>query len=109
MEHTYHFLKVIPWTENLRRVPEIAFAHHEKLDGSGYPLGLEEEEIPFGARLMTIADIFDALTAGDRPYRSGMGSDRALFILREEAGQGLLDSDAVELFAARRLWEGIGA
>jgi len=107
VEHTYNFLKVIPWTENLRRVPEIAFAHHEKLDGSGYPLGLIDDEIPFGAKLMTISDIFDALTAGDRPYKSGMGPRRALFILREEAGRGRLDSDAVELFAAKKIWASV--
>ncbi len=107
VEHTYNFLKVIPWTENLRRVPEIAFAHHEKLDGSGYPLGLVDDEIPFGAKLMTISDIFDALTAGDRPYKSGMGPRRALFILREEAGRGRLDGEAVELFAAKKIWASV--
>jgi HD-GYP domain-containing protein (c-di-GMP phosphodiesterase class II) len=107
VEHTYNFLKVIPWTENLRRVPEIAFAHHEKLDGSGYPLGLVDEEIPFGAKLMTISDIFDALTAGDRPYKSGMGPRRALFILREEAAKGRLNGDAVELFAAKQIWASV--
>jgi len=107
VEHTYNFLKVIPWTENLRRVPEIAFAHHEKLDGTGYPLGLVDDEIPFGAKLMTISDIFDALTAGDRPYKSGMGPRRALFILREEASKGRLDSEAVELFAAKKVWASV--
>jgi len=83
---------------------QYAFAHHEKLDGTGYPLGLVDDEIPFGAKLMTISDIFDALTAGDRPYKSGMGPRRALFILREEASKGRLDTDAVELFAAKRIW-----
>lgn len=105
--HTYSFLKVIPWTRDLKRVPELAFAHHEKLDGSGYPRGLRDDEIPFGAKLMTIGDIFDALTAGDRPYKAGMTTEMALHILREEADQGKLHAPAVELFAARQLWRGV--
>ncbi|MCB9741508.1 MAG: GAF domain-containing protein [Alphaproteobacteria bacterium] len=105
--HTYNFLKVIPWTRKLARVPELAHAHHEKLDGSGYPLGLAGPEIPYGARLMTIADIFDALTAGDRPYKTGMSVGQAVHILRLEAQEGHVEREAVELFTAKRLWEGI--
>ncbi|MCB9759972.1 MAG: GAF domain-containing protein [Alphaproteobacteria bacterium] len=105
--HTYNFLKVIPWTKGLRRVPELAHAHHEKLDGTGYPLRLTGEQIPYGARLMTIADIFDALTAGDRPYKAGMTAQRAVRILREEADAGRIQHEAVELMVAQRLWEGI--
>ncbi|WP_170191077.1 HD domain-containing phosphohydrolase, partial [Geitlerinema sp. P-1104] len=65
---SYEFLKQIPWTQNLANVPNLAVAHHEKLDGSGYPQGLKAEEIPLQTQIMTIADIYDALTAGDRPY-----------------------------------------
>ena len=105
--HTHNFLKIIPWTKDLRRIPELAFAHHEKLDGSGYPRGLKSDEIPFGAKLMTIADIFDALTASDRPYKSALAPAQAIGILRQEAQRGKIVSEAVELFAARRLWEGV--
>ncbi len=105
--HTHQFLKIIPWTRDLKRVPELAFAHHEKLDGTGYPRGLKGDEIPYGARIMTIADIFDALTAGDRPYKSSLSADTALQILRREAAAGKVEHDALELFAARRLWLGV--
>lgn len=103
--HTYNFLREIPWTSDLARVPELAWAHHEKLDGTGYPRGLQGEDIPFGARVMTVADIFDALTAADRPYKSAMPPVRALGILREEAAAGKVEPEVVELLAARRLWE----
>lgn len=104
VSHTYRFLKLIPWTRDLQRVPELAYTHHEKLDGSGYPRRLCDQDIPFGAKLMAITDIFDALTAGDRPYKPRMPLDRALFILRDEAAHGRLVSEAVELFITRELW-----
>jgi len=103
--HTWKFLKTIPWTKGLTQVPNIAYAHHEKLDGSGYPRGLVAPEIPFGAKLMSIADIFDALTAGDRPYKAGIPIDRALQIIRSEADAGKLVHDAVELFVVKELWK----
>lgn len=105
--HTYNFLRVIPWTRQLSRVPDLAHAHHEKLDGSGYPRGLRGDDIPYGAKLMTITDIFDALTAGDRPYKVSMGLETAVRILREEADAQHIERAAVELFVAKRLWEGI--
>ena len=104
VEHTYRFLRVIPWTRELRNVPTLAYAHHEKLDGSGYPRRLKGEAIPYGARLMAIADIVDALTAGDRPYKGAMSPEKSMQILRAEAAAGKLMSDAVELLAAKRLW-----
>ena len=69
VSHTYDFLRKIPWTKHLRDVPKIARSHHEKLDGSGYPQGLTAAEIPIQSQIMTIADIYDALTASDRPYK----------------------------------------
>jgi HD-GYP domain-containing protein (c-di-GMP phosphodiesterase class II) len=107
VSHTYSFLTKIQWTRDLRRVPDLAYAHHEKLDGSGYPRGLKGEEIPIGAQLMTISDIFDALVATDRPYRVSVTPESAVQILREEAEQGKINADAVALFAAQRLWHGI--
>ncbi|HJN76304.1 MAG TPA: HD domain-containing phosphohydrolase [Myxococcota bacterium] len=105
--HTYNFLKIIPWTRHLKNVPELAHAHHEKLDGTGYPLGLKGAQIPYGARIMTITDIFDALCAGDRPYKSAMTVDRAHAILKEEADMGHIEIPAVDLFFAQKLWVGV--
>lgn len=98
VNHTFDFLKRIPWTKDLQNIPFIASAHHEKLDGSGYPFGLTEKDIPIQTRMMTIADIYDALTASDRPYKSALSQDRALSILTNEANEGKLDSELVQLF-----------
>src|SRR5206468_10377431 len=83
--HTYKFLSQIPWTGEFRRVPEIAYAHHEKMDGTGYPRKLAATDIPVQSRMMTISDIFDALVAWDRPYKKSVPVERALDILRDEA------------------------
>lgn len=96
--YTRDFLAVLPWPPELARVPLIAAAHHEKLDGSGYPLGLVGEEIPLASRVMTVCDIYDALTAMDRPYKPALSHDRALGILEEEVRAGMLDADIVSVF-----------
>jgi len=70
--HSFNFLRTIPWTKDLARVPDLAGRHHEKLDGSGYPQGLAADDIPLGTRMMTIADIYDALVARDRPYKKSL-------------------------------------
>jgi len=103
--HTFNFLELIPWTPGLKKVPSIAHAHHEKLDGSGYPLGLNAESIPLPSKMMTIADIYDALTASDRPYKRAVPLERALGILEAEAKSGFLDSDLVEVFIEARIHE----
>ena len=103
--HTYQFLKQIPWTRELRRVPEIARSHHEKLNGSGYPAGWRAEDIPIQTRMMTIADIFDALTSRDRPYKPAVPVERALDILAQERRSGALDGELLSLFVAVRPWE----
>ena len=92
------YLTRIPWSDELASVPCIAGAHHEKLDGSGYPLGLKAAAILPQVRMLTIADIFDALTASDRPYRKAASVERACKILNLEAGEGKLDQDLVSLF-----------
>ncbi len=107
VEHTRQFLQRIPWTPNLQGIPSLAVAHHERVDGSGYPLGLEGDAIPMGAKLMAICDVFDALTAGDRPYRSAMSIERGLWILQLEAKAGKLCPDAVQLFIDESIWSGI--
>lgn len=95
------YLARIPWSPELKRVPCIAGDHHEKLDGSGYPRGLGAGEIVPQVRMLTIADIFDALTASDRPYRKAAPISRALSILDDEVRTGKLDGRLVEVFNAR--------
>ncbi len=102
--HSYQFLLTIPWPKRLRRVPEIAYGHHEKLDGRGYPRRLRGEEIPPEVRMMTICDIYDALTAADRPYKKAVNPERALAILEEEVQQGALDRDLFRVFLEAKVY-----
>ncbi len=104
VSHTFRFLSQIPWTRLLRRVPDIAHGHHEKLDGRGYPLGVGATAIPAETRMMTIADIYDALTASDRPYKRAVPAERALEILRAEARAGALDADLLGVFIEAGVW-----
>ncbi|HKC18397.1 MAG TPA: HD domain-containing phosphohydrolase [Candidatus Dormibacteraeota bacterium] len=103
--HSFHFLTKIPWTPVMRGIPEIAYGHHEKLDGSGYPRGLTGEQIPLQARMMTIADIYDALTAQDRPYKRAVPPATALDILKEEAAEGKLDRDLIDVFITKHVYQ----
>ncbi|HEY7676627.1 MAG TPA: HD domain-containing phosphohydrolase [Candidatus Methylomirabilis sp.] len=96
--HSFHFLRQIPWTRDLRRIPTIAYAHHEKLNGAGYPNRLTAENIPLQARMMTVADVYDALTASDRPYKKAMPPEGALDILQMEAKGNAIDAELVRLF-----------
>jgi hypothetical protein len=98
VSHTYEFLQKLPWTGDLRSIPEIAWAHHEKLDGSGYPRGLKAPDIKPQSRMMTIADIYDALVAWDRPYKRAVSEERARAILCEEAQAGKLDQELLHVF-----------
>jgi HD-GYP domain-containing protein (c-di-GMP phosphodiesterase class II) len=103
--HTIRFLSQIPWTHELARVPQIAGAHHEKLDGTGYPARSPSDAIPIEARVMTIADIYDALTASDRPYKAAVPHEKAIDILWDEAKRGKLDQRVLEAFVEARLPE----
>ena len=103
--HTYNFLAKIPWTRELQQIPKIAYGHHEKLDGRGYPNKLRATEIPIQTRMMTISDIYDALTAQDRPYKRAVPTTRALDILTEEVKAGQLDADLYALFVAGKVFE----
>jgi len=107
--HSFHFLTKIPWTPVMKGIPEIAYGHHEKLDGSGYPRGLAGDQIPLQARMMTISDIYDALTAQDRPYKRAVPPATALDILHEEAKQGKLDQDLLEIFVEKRIYQPMAA
>ena len=107
VEQTYQFLLQIPWTDDLKNLARYARGHHEKLDGSGYPLGLRGDEIPVQTRLMTIADIFDALTASDRPYKKAVTPDAALEIIEAEARAGMLDADLVRVLVESQVYRQI--
>jgi HD-GYP domain-containing protein (c-di-GMP phosphodiesterase class II) len=96
--HSFNFLAQIPWTPEYRGIPEIARAHHEKLNGPGYPNGLKSAEIPVQAKMMTICDIFDALSASDRPYKRAVPTDRALEILKLCVRDEEIDSELYRLF-----------
>jgi HD-GYP domain-containing protein (c-di-GMP phosphodiesterase class II) len=103
--HSYDFLLNIPWTEELSRIAEIVRGHHEKLNGTGYPDGVTADKLSLETRIMTVCDIFDALTASDRPYKKAMPVDKALQILEWEARDGMLDKDVVELFIRSRAYQ----
>ncbi len=101
---TERMLQKIAFNKRLRHVPTWAVLHHELLDGSGYTRGLAGDDIPLEARLLTVLDVYDALTASDRPYKRAMPAERALDILRAMAAEGKLDSALVEVFRKSRVW-----
>jgi len=101
---TYEILKMVPWSRGLEGVPNIAHRHHEKLDGTGYPQKVKAEEIPIQSRMLTICDIYDALTAKDRPYKAAVPLEKALAILEDEVKQGKLDSVLFRLFVDSKVY-----
>jgi response regulator RpfG family c-di-GMP phosphodiesterase len=103
--HTYRFLRQIPWTHEIRLIPAIALGHHEKLNGAGYPYKLSAPDIPIQTRMMTISDIFDALSAADRPYKKAVPVERALQILEQTVKDGELDADLFDLFVEARVYD----
>jgi HD-GYP domain-containing protein (c-di-GMP phosphodiesterase class II) len=102
--HSFNFLLQIPWTKQIREIPRIVRAHHEKLNGTGYPYKLRSNEIPLQAKIMTICDIFDALSASDRPYKNAVASDRALGILEMSVKDKELDPDLYRLFLEAKIF-----
>lgn len=105
--HTYEFLSKIPWGKHFRRVPHIAGSHHERLNGTGYPRRLHAGEIPLQSKMMSISDIFDALTASDRPYKRAVPLEKALEILELEVKDQHLDSDLVKIFIEAKAWSDV--
>lgn len=103
--HTFNFLAQIPWTREIKSIPLIARAHHEKLDGSGYPYKLRDPQIPPQTKIMTICDIFDALSAADRPYKKAVPPEHALEILAESVKQGQLDPLLFQLFLDAKIYQ----
>jgi len=103
--HTYRFLQQIPWTRELQDIPMIAYGHHEKLDGKGYPRRVTGDAIPIQTRMMTISDIYDALSAADRPYKVAVAPARALDIMADEVRAGQLDQELFRLFVEGKVFE----
>ena len=102
---TLKMLKQIPFTKKLKNIPSFAGAHHEFINGKGYPLGLKGDEIPFEGKLMAVTDIAEALTASDRPYKKAMPLETVYRILRSMAGNGELDKEMVELFIDQEIYK----
>lgn len=101
---TIRMLKALPWPKHLRHVTEYAGGHHERMDGKGYPNGLKREDMSVEARIMGIADVFEALTAADRPYKPGMKLSQAMTILARMANEQHVDADLFEVFAREKVW-----
>ncbi|WP_246035212.1 HD domain-containing phosphohydrolase [Fluviispira sanaruensis] len=103
--HSFNFLVKIPWSKELKDLPEIVYGHHERLDGSGYPRKLKSKDIPVQAKMMAITDIYDALIARDRPYKKAIPYDRALNILESEVKLGKLDAALFKIFVEAKVGE----
>lgn len=101
---TIKMLESLPFPRHLRRVPEFAGGHHERMDGKGYPRGLRREQMSVQARIMGIADIFEALTAADRPYKRPMTVSQALRILGRMKEEGHIDPDLFDVFVRSGVW-----
>ena len=102
---TIKMLEALPWPKHLRRVPEYAGGHHERMDGKGYPRGLTREQMSVQARVMGIADIFEALTARDRPYKKGKTLTESLQILGKFKEGGHIDPDLFDVFIRRKVYQ----
>jgi HD-GYP domain-containing protein (c-di-GMP phosphodiesterase class II) len=102
--HTENIVNKIPFTRYLKQVPVFAAGHHEMLDGSGYPHHITADEIPLQTRIITVADIYEALVAKDRPYKRSISPKQSLAILSEEAENGRLDKELVRIFIEKRVY-----
>jgi HD-GYP domain-containing protein (c-di-GMP phosphodiesterase class II) len=101
---TIRMLEALPWPKHLKNVPEYAGGHHERMDGRGYPRGLTREQMSLQARVVAIADIFEALTARDRPYKHGKTISEALHILGRFMQNGHIDPDLFDVFVRHRVY-----
>ncbi|MBL8534259.1 MAG: GAF domain-containing protein [Betaproteobacteria bacterium] len=104
IEVTIKMLEALPWPRHLEKVPEYAGGHHERMDGKGYPRGLSRDEMSVQARIMGIADIFEALTAKDRPYKKGKTLTESLHILGKFRQNGHIDPDLFDIFVRERVY-----
>ncbi len=101
---TIKMLEKLPWPKHLKHVPEYAGGHHERMDGRGYPKGLTRDQMSVQARILGIADIFEALTASDRPYKPGMSLSQAMRIMHEMKEQGHIDPDLFDIFFQQNVY-----
>lgn len=101
---TFNILSKIPFTGTLREIPKIAASHHEKLDGSGYPAGLKAKSIPLQAKIIALVDIYDAVTAQDRPYKPAIPVDRALKIIQSDVDANRLDAEVFRVFLENKIY-----
>jgi HD-GYP domain-containing protein (c-di-GMP phosphodiesterase class II) len=101
---TIRMLESLPWPRQLARVPEYAGGHHERVDGMGYPRGLKREQMSLPARMIAIADVFEALTAEDRPYKRAKTVAESLAILGQMKLSGHVDPDLFDVFVRERVW-----
>jgi len=101
---TVRMLEALPWPRHLKNVPEYAGGHHERMDGKGYPKGLTREQMSVQARVMGIADIFEALTAKDRPYKRGKTLSESLEILGRFRENGHIDPDLFDIFVRKKIY-----
>ncbi|MCX7173528.1 MAG: phosphohydrolase, partial [Proteobacteria bacterium] len=101
---TIKMLEQLPWPKHLKHVPEYAGGHHERMDGKGYPKGLTRSQMSVQARIMGIADIFEALTARDRPYKLGKTLSESLSILGKFKEGGHIDPDLFDVFVRQRVY-----
>lgn len=104
IEATIKMLEALPWPKHLKNVPEYAGGHHERMDGKGYPRGLTREQMSIQARIMGIADIFEALTAKDRPYKPGKTLSESLDILGKFKLNGHIDPDLFNVFVREKVY-----
>lgn len=104
VNYTYNFLQSIPWPKDLYRIPEIAGGHHEMLNGTGYPNKLTKDELCVESRILAILDIFDALSASDRPYKKPVPFSRVKSILLDEGKKGRLDKGLLEIFFKNKIY-----
>lgn len=102
---TINMLEQLPWPKNLRNVPEYAGGHHERMDGKGYPKGLKREQMSWQARMMGIADIFEALTASDRPYKKAIPLSSAIQIMEKFKANGHIDPDLFDVFLNKQVYK----
>jgi HD-GYP domain-containing protein (c-di-GMP phosphodiesterase class II) len=103
VEMSIEMLEPLPFPKDLMHVPEIAGAHHERMDGKGYPRGLKKEELSIQARILALADVFEALTGKGRPYKQAMPLSRALSILKEMKDTGHIDPDIYDIFIREKV------
>ena len=101
---TYDLLSKLPYPDHLKEVPFYAGCHHEKINGTGYPNGYSGDKLPIQARIIAIADVFEGLTAPDRPYKKGYKLSKALGILKYMVNDGEIDKDLFNLFITKKLY-----